>query len=393
VPSAEGRGTFNTLSTVRVGVGVLTAGPSGLPTSVLETALGLARAGAEVTIFMTPDARLPPAAEALIRAPLEPLPAPLRKPRVEHGLQLAHRLLLGRRLARAVADHPVDVLHLFSPALAALLPAEPPAVVQSWFWPPTLRGRLRTMMPFARRGPAAAAHLAAEVQAHAGDRLGYRRAALVLANTRTAEEALRALGYPAQAIPPCIGLPALPSARINSDRLRIVCCAYNLTAPRKGLDLLLEALPALPAERLRLTLVGGWSERLRPAVERIERAGTEVVVMGRVPRERYLELLAHETDLLAMPSLYEEWGYALFEALSRGVPALALRRYPFAEVLDARMGVLADDATSGAVAAALKHALTGGLPDAGTVRSATAALVGADAIAPRLLEAYERVAS
>jgi glycosyltransferase involved in cell wall biosynthesis len=378
---------------MRTGVGVLTAGPSGLPASVLETALALASAGAEVTTFTTPDARLPAGADALTQVPLEPLPAPLRKPRVEHGLQLPQRLLLGRRLARAVAEHPVDVLHLFSPALAALLPAGPPTVVQSWFWPPTLSGRLRTMMPFARRGPAAAAHLAAEVQAHAGDRLGYRRAALVLANTRAAEEALSALGYPVQTIPPCIGLPAEPLPRTPGDRLRIVFCAYNLAAPRKGLHLLLDALPALPAGRLRLTLVGGWSEQLRPAVERVERAGTEVVVMGRVPRERYLDLLARDADLLAMPSLYEEWGYALFEALSRGVPALALPRYPFAELLDARMGVLADDATPEAVAAALEHTLTHGLPDAGTVRSATAALVGADAIAPRLLAAYERVAS
>ena len=369
---------------------MLSAGPSGVPTSVAETALALARAGAEVTTFTTPDAHLPQAM-GITRVPLEPLPAPLRNPRVEHGLQLPHRLLLGRRLARAVADHPVDVLHLFSPALAAS-PALPPAVVQSWFSPPTLRGRLRTMMPFARRGPAAVLHLAAEVQAHTGDRLGYRRAALVLANTRTAEDALRALGYPAELIPPCIGLPDTPPARAPADRLRIVFCAHNLTTPRKGLHLLLDALPALPTERLRLTLVGGWSEQLRPGVDRVERAGAEVVVMGRVPRERYLDLLAREADLLAMPSLYEEWGYALFEALSRGVPALALRRYPFAELLDSRMGVLADDATPEAVTAALEHALAGELPDADTVRSATASLVGADAIAKRLLDAYERVA-
>jgi glycosyltransferase involved in cell wall biosynthesis len=383
------------LNALRVGVGVLTAGPSGLPTSVLETARALTRAGADVTTFMTSDARLPPGAQVLERssARLEPLPAPLRNARVEHALQLPHRLLLSRRLARALADHPVNVLHLFSPALAGMLPGGPPAVVQSWFWPPTLGGRLRTMMPLARRGPAAAAHLAAQVQAHAGDRLGYRRAALVLANTRAAEDALRALGYPVEAIPPCIELPQRTPPRVPADRLRVVFCAHNLSTPRKGLRLLLDALPMLPPGRLRLTLVGGWSVRLGPAVERVERSGTEVVVMGRVPRLRYLDLLAREADLLAMPSLYEEWGYALFEALSRGVPALALRRYPFAELLDARMGVLAGEATTEAVAAALERVLTGGLPDAGTVRSATQSLVGADAITPRLLAAYERVAA
>ena len=247
------------------------------------------------------------------------------------------------------------------------------------------------MMPFARRGPAAALHLAAEVQSHAGDELGYRRAALVLANTEIAAAALRAAGVPVRHIPPCIGTPQELPDRSPSDRLRLVFCAYNLPAPRKGLRLLLEALPQLPAGRMRLTLVGGWDDRLAPAVERVRAAGTEVAVLGRVARERYLDLLARDADLLVMPSLYEEWGYALFEALSRGVPAVALRRYPFAEVLDERTGVLADDASPEAVAAALERVLAAGLPAAEAVQSATRERFGADAIAPRLLAAYRDV--
>ena len=120
---------------MRVGIGVYTTGPSGNPASVLETALALDRAGADVTMFTTSDAVIPPAGERLAHAAvrLPPLPAPLRRPRVETVLHLAHRVLLGRRLARALAEHPVDVLHLFSPALTAGLDGGPPAVVQSWF--------------------------------------------------------------------------------------------------------------------------------------------------------------------------------------------------------------------------------------------------------------------
>ena len=63
------------------------------------------------------------------------------------------------------------------------------------------------------------------------------------------------------------------------------------------------------------------------------------------------------------PSLYEEWGYALFEALGRGVPAIAFDLYPFSEILDARTGVLVPPRDAGALAAAIDRAAAGGLPD------------------------------
>jgi hypothetical protein len=173
-PNAGGLGC----RAVRVGVGVMIAGASGLPAIVLETALGLHSAGVPVTLFMTHDAVLPAHAYALEHSArrLEALPAPLRNSRIEHALQLPHRLLLGRRLAAALADETIDVLHLFSSALAAVVPARLPTVVQSWFYPPDLPGRLRTMMPLAPRGPLAPVRLVGEIQAHAGDLLGYRRA-------------------------------------------------------------------------------------------------------------------------------------------------------------------------------------------------------------------------
>jgi glycosyltransferase involved in cell wall biosynthesis len=380
---------------VRVGVGVMIAGASGLPAIVLETALGLHSAGVPVTLFMTHDAVLPPHAYALERSArrLEALPAPLRNSRIEHALQLPHRLLLGRRLAAALADETIDVLHLFSSALAAVVPARLPTVVQSWFYPPDLPGRLRTMMPLAPRGPLAPVRLAGEIQAHAGDLLGYRRAALVLANTPSAERALRARGLPTQHIPPCITVRDQSPDRSQSSVLRLVFAAYNLATPRKGLTLLLEALPLLGPGRVHLTLVGAWSDEIAAAVARVRHAGTEVRAVGRLPREHYLELLAREADLFVMPSLYEEWGFALSEALSLGVPVLALPVYPFADVVDDSVGFLAADKTPEAIAAALERALTDGLPKREDVISVTRATLGADAIAPRLIAAYEQVIS
>jgi glycosyltransferase involved in cell wall biosynthesis len=378
---------------VKVAIGVFTGGPSGVPVSVLETAAGLRAAGTPVTLLATAGADVPahvtgPGLE-IVR--LDPLPRRLGDPRVEQALHLPHRLLLGRRVARALAERRFDVLHLFSPGAAAALPASTPVVIQSWFTPPTLRGRLGTMMPLAPRDAWLPVRLLAEAQAHLADVAGYRRAALVLANTEEAERALRAAGLPARTVPPCITVPATPPRRRPGERLRVVFCAYNLATPRKGLGALLEAMATLPPGRFSLTLVGGGAERVAGAVERARAAGVEVEALGLVPRQRYLELLAADADLLAMPSRYEEWGYAAFEALSLGVPVLALRRYPFDRVLDERTGLLADDAAG--LAAALRGAAERGLPAPETVQDAARERFGAAAVVPRLLDAYAAAAA
>ena len=369
-------------------MGLFRGGPSGNGAIVLESVLGLRASGVDVTMFATHEARVPPVAESLVTR-LAPMPRSLHNPRVQQALQLVRRRLEGQRLARALEDRPVDVVHLFSAGMAPALPERQRTVVQSWFWPPRLRGRLRTMMPLAPRNPLAAAHLLAEVQAHVADRLGYRSADLVLANTERAAADLRALGLPVQVIPPCITLPAAPPVRSPSRTLRAVLSAYNLTTPRKGLRLLLDALPLVRGARLHLTLVGAWDDSLGRRVDGVRAAGHEVRVLGRVPRERYLELLAHEADLLAMPSLYEEWGFALFEALSRGVPALTLDRYPYSDVLDEATGLLAAAATPGALAAGLERALAGALPSSETVFAATRERFGPQATTAKLLAAYE----
>ena len=377
---------------MKIGIGVFTGGPSGIPVSVLQTALALRAAGADLGLFATQEARVPEEADdlrdSIVRIP--EVPAALRSTRTEQALHLLHRRLLGRGLAQSLASDPVDVMHVFSPGMAPALAAGQCVVVQSWFWPPTLRGRLRTMMPLAPRGPLTPVHLAAETQAHVADRLGYRRADLVLANTEPAVRSLRELGVPALEVPPCIAVPDHLLPRRPSRIFRLVFCANNLATPRKGVRLLLEAMPLVRGGPVGLALVGGWDDSLAGLVGRARAAGVEVEVLGRVPRERYLDLLAEDADLLVMPSLYEEWGYALFEALSRGVPALTFDVHPFSHVLDAQTGLLADGRTAEALARAIERALAGGLPPPETVVASARSRFGAQALAPRLLAAYGR---
>jgi glycosyltransferase involved in cell wall biosynthesis len=90
-------------------------------------------------------------------------------------------------------------------------------------------------------------------------------------------------------------------------------------------------------------------------------------------------------------SLYEEWGYALLEALSRGVPALAFDLYPFFDILDGDTGIVVEHDGPEAVARGLEAALRGDLPDAGRVRESTRRRFSTESVVPRLLEVYESV--
>jgi glycosyltransferase involved in cell wall biosynthesis len=379
---------------LRVGIGPFAATPSGLSVATVDTALALQAAGVEVTLFADGRSELPeraaPLRDRVVR--LDPLPGVVENPRVSTAAFLPVRLALARRWARALAQHPVDVVHAFSPGTAAAVPRPMPVVVQAWFHPPRLRARLRTMLRFARRFPPFyAVHVAVELQSHASDVLGYRRADVVLANTVSAERAFRERGTDARHIPPCIALPTNPAAREPSDSFRVTFCADRLETPRKGLIHLLNALPLLerPVE---LTLFGTPTAKFEPQIEAARRAGGSVDVRGHVPRGEYLEHLARRTDLLAVMSLYEEWGYVLLEGFSEGVPALAFDLYPFFEIVDRDTGVLVTPGSERAVAAAIDAARDNGLPDRAAILRSTAERFGAESVAARLIPVYEQLA-
>ena len=377
---------------MRVGIGPFADSPSGMAIATMDTAAGLYAAGVDVTMFVTGHARVSPEAGngvgRVVR--LEPVPRLMRHPRVGDAVFLASKLSLSRRWAQALAEHPVDLVHTFSPGCVALLPRPPVAVTQAWFHPPRLVPRLRTMLPFKSRFPPMfAAHTLLELQSHASDRLGYRRAELILANTPTAEAGFRERGFHVRCIPPSIALPDTLPEREPSDALRVVFCGHPLTNPRKGFGRLIEALPLVEGGPIELTVFGGVSEPFAEGIEAARRAGVKVELLGYQPRERYLEHLGRRTDLLAFPSLYEEWGYALLEALSRGVPALAFDLYPFFDILDEDTGMVVRKDGPEPLARGLEAALRGELPASERVFESTRRRFSAEAVVPRLIDAYE----
>lgn len=378
---------------MRAGIGPFADSPSGMMVATMDTAVGLQAAGVDVTMFATGHAHVPAGVEATVGrvVRLAPLPRLMRHPRAGDAVFLASKLSLSHHWAQALAEHPMDVVHTFSPGCLALLPRPPAALTQAWFHPPRLVPRLRTMLPFKSRFPPMfAVHTLLELQSHASDRLGYRRAELILANTQSAEAGFRERGFHARCIPPAIAVPDRLPEREPSEALRVVFCAHPLTNPRKGFRRLLEALPLVEGSPIELTVFGGVSEPFVEEIERVRRGGVSVELMGFQPRQRYLEHLERRTDLLAFMSLYEEWGYALLEALSRGVPALAFEVYPFFDIVDADTGLVVRQDGPEPIARGLEAALRGELPSSERVFDSTRRRFSAEAVVPRLIEAYEQ---
>lgn len=381
---------------MRVGLAVFSHHASGMEVGTIDAALGLEAQGTETVVFAEPGARLPDRA-AKLKGPvvrLQSLPGPMLRPRVADGLFLATKHALARRLAASVATNPVDVMHVFSPGCAMCLPDEIPVAVQAWFHSPSLRTRLRTYLPFAPKFPPVfLANVLREIQAHHSDALGFRRSQIVLCNTPGVADAMGAAGFPACAIPPPIEMPAPPTRPASTGPVEIAFCAHPLARPRKGLRYLLEALTLMKEGPVRLTLFGGGGEELAEEFEQVRRSGHEVRALGRVPRDKYLDLLEREIDLLAFTSLYEEWGYALFEGLSRGVPAIAFDTHPYAEIIDADTGALTRPRDSAALARALDRMVGGDRPSPQQVWESTRSRFGAAAVATRLTALYGEIAN
>jgi glycosyltransferase involved in cell wall biosynthesis len=125
---------------------------------------------------------------------------------------------------------------------------------------------------------------------------------------------------------------------------------------RKGVDLLLRSVAALPAptrETLSLRLVGDGPL----AAEARSFAGRFPCVecAGPLPRERLLEEY-RAADLLVLPSRHDPWGFVTNEAMAMGTPVLASRQAGSAELAE-RAGWVWDARDERSLAPALATAL------------------------------------
>ena len=139
------------------------------------------------------------------------------------------------------------------------------------------------------------------------------------------------------------GTDAAPLARhLRGDAVKMLCVA-TLT-PRKGHDLLFDALAPLVAARWSLTCVGSLTrspatvEQLRAQLRRLDLAG-RVTLTGEVDAATLAQQYA-AADLFVLATRLEGYGMAIAEALAHGLPVISTRVGAIAELVGPTAGLL-----------------------------------------------------
>ncbi|HYP48639.1 MAG TPA: glycosyltransferase family 4 protein [Thermoleophilaceae bacterium] len=170
-----------------------------------------------------------------------------------------------------------------------------------------------------------------EIPAHAARQPALRR----LQRRRLAERADFAIAYGALAaqylaaaapeLPVAIArntsvlAPAETAPRAQGAPVRLITVG-DLASPRKGVDVLLEALSAMPHEACSLRVVGDG--RLREGLERTAAPDARVSFTGALPPSGVRAALA-DSDVFLFPSRSDVFGLALVEAMGQGLAVAA----------------------------------------------------------------------
>ena len=122
--------------------------------------------------------------------------------------------------------------------------------------------------------------------------------------------------------------------------------AVGTVEPRKNLEVLIAALPALPG--LRLVSAGPPTPYLDRCVALARDAGVadRVKFRGYVPRAEILDLYARALAC-AVPSRYEGFGYGAAQALCAGVPLVCSNASSLPEVAGPETSYVAPDDVAG----------------------------------------------
>jgi glycosyltransferase involved in cell wall biosynthesis len=176
------------------------------------------------------------------------------------------------------------------------------------------------------------------------------------------------------------GTDQTPLAVGSCDETLEMLCVANVI-PRKGYDLLIEALAGIQHFPWRLTCVGNVT-RSADTMDALHRQMKDAGLVGRVrfvgeSSGDELEEYFHTSDLFVLPTRYEGYGMVVAEALAHGLPVIATRTGAIAELVAPHAGVLVPPENS----RALREALARVLSDAGYLASLAE---GARAVRARL---------
>ena len=183
-----------------------------------------------------------------------------------------------------------------------------------------------------------------EIESSVTDRLFPTRNELTACVNSVVAERLRERGEHAVYLPP--GITPVRHRFSKYRRFTICFVAKNhIWTERKGLHHLLDALLTLAREHpeleWELQVIGNVPPDSAARFRKYHEIRERIAVAGPLPREKSMETVAR-SHLFAAPSLYDEFGYAVLEALMLGTPVIASQNESFLDMVTPECGVVTD---------------------------------------------------
>ena len=180
----------------------------------------------------------------------------------------------------------------------------------------------------------------------------------VIVNSQTTADALAGYGVPADRI--TVARPGTDHASIvrRDHDGPVALLTVGSLVPRKGYDVLIEALATLIDLPWHLTIVGdardpATAEQVRGLIEH-HKLGPRTSLLGAVTASRLAELYPL-SDLFVLPSRYEGFGMAYAEAIAHGLPVIGTTAGAIPETVPETAGILVPPDDVPALAAALRR--------------------------------------
>jgi glycosyltransferase involved in cell wall biosynthesis len=191
-----------------------------------------------------------------------------------------------------------------------------------------------------------------------------RRVVVTSQSTRRALGAYGVASGQIDVVEPGVDLPPIPEADERLDDasapVRMLCVAT--ITPRKGHDLLVDALSSLTPMRWTLTCVGDTERSpatTRALRMRIEAAKLEnrIVLTGEIDAAA-LHQQFRSADLFVLATRFEGYGMVVAQALAQGLPIVSTRTGAIEELVTGDAGLLVEPGDGGALRDALSQVLS-----------------------------------
>jgi glycosyltransferase involved in cell wall biosynthesis len=194
------------------------------------------------------------------------------------------------------------------------------------------------------------------------ERRALASAVRVIVTSRQTAEGLRSYGVAPERVSVVEpGTDRAPLARGSSGGDVEMLCVATLT-PRKGHEILIDALATIPNLRWRLTCVGSVSRDPQTSARvyaRVRTSGwTERVVFAGEVEADAVSSYYERSDVFVLPTLYEGYGMAVAEALARGIPVVSTACGAIPDLVGNQAGIVVAPGDVPALAAALRRVVS-----------------------------------